>query len=177
MQQNTPRGHNSEQEPCGHRRRNTTQPAGTPVNRSQVAKDTSHTAKHAGTPLSGSQVAEDTARTTQYTEQATPVNRSRVAKDAAHTARRACTPVNRSQEAKDTGHARQHTERAHWGIGAKGPRAPHTQHTERYTDSKEPSGQRHRTHNTTDRAGTPVNRSQVATETARATQHTQRAHW
>ena len=45
-----------------------------------------------------------------------------------------------------------------------------------HTGEQEPSGPGHRTRNTTPRAGTPVNRSQVAQDTAHATQHTERAH-
>ena len=41
---------------------------------------------------------------------------------------------------------------------------------------QEPSGQGHRTRKATHGAGTPVNRSQVAQDTAHATQHTARAH-
>ena len=48
MQNNTPSGHSGEQEPGGpgHRTRNTTHRAGTPVNRSQVAQDTAHAKQH-----------------------------------------------------------------------------------------------------------------------------------
>ena len=35
-----------------------------------MAKDTAHTAHRAGTPVNRSQVAKDTAHTTQHTEQA-----------------------------------------------------------------------------------------------------------
>ena len=45
-----------------------------------------------------------------------------------------------------------------------------------HTGEQEPSGPGHRTRNTTHRAGTPVNRSQVARDTAHAKQHTERAH-
>ena len=45
-----------------------------------------------------------------------------------------------------------------------------------HTAGQEPSGRGHRTHNTTHRAGTRVNRSQGAQDTARATQHTEQAH-
>ena len=44
------------------------------------------------------------------------------------------------------------------------------------TGEQEPSGPGHRTRNTTHRAGTPVNRSQEAQDTAHAKQHTERAH-
>ena len=63
--------------------------------------------------------------------------------------------------------------------------APLTQHRTRnpqhntrseHTGEQEPSGPGHRSRNTTHRAGTPVNRSQVAQDTAHATQHTEPAH-
>ena len=64
-------------------------------------------------------------------------------------------------------------------------RRMHTQHRARnrqhntpseHTGDREPSGTGHRTRNTTHRADTPVNRSQVAQDPAHATQHTERAH-
>ena len=45
-----------------------------------------------------------------------------------------------------------------------------------HTGEQEPSGPGHRTHNTTNQAGTPVNRGQLAQDTAQAKQHTERAH-
>ena len=45
-----------------------------------------------------------------------------------------------------------------------------------HTGAQEPSGPGHRTHSTTHRAGTRVNRSQVAQDTAHTTQHTEPAH-
>ena len=56
--------------------------------------------------------------------------------------------------------------------------APHPQHSTPSvrTGEREPSGQGHRTRNTTQRAGTPVNRSQVAKDTAQTAQLTERAH-
>ena len=45
-----------------------------------------------------------------------------------------------------------------------------------HTGEREPSGPGHRTCNTTHRASTPVNRSQLAQDTADATQQTARAH-
>ena len=45
-----------------------------------------------------------------------------------------------------------------------------------HTGEQEPSCPGHRTHNTKHRASTPVNRSQMAQDTAHATQHTQWAH-
>ena len=47
----------------------------------------------------------------------------------------------------------------------------------KHTGEQEPRGQEHRTRNATQRPGTPVNRSQVAQDTAHTTQHTERAHW
>ena len=121
-----------------------------------------------------------------------------MAKDTTHTAHRAGTAVNRSQVAKDIAHTAQHTEGAQRRTGGKWPRTARTQrntpggHTGEQepsgqghrahnaprgrTGEQEPSGQGHRTRNTTHRAGTPVNRSQVARDTAHATQHTERVH-
>ena len=45
-----------------------------------------------------------------------------------------------------------------------------------HTGKQEPSVPVHRTRKATHRAGTPVNRSKVAQDTAHATQHTERAH-
>ena len=72
----------------------------------------------------------------------------------------------------------QHIERAHRRTGAKSPRTPHAQHnTQRgHTGEQDQSAPGHRTHNTTHRAGTPVNRSQVARDTAQAKQQTEHAH-
>ena len=66
---------------------------------------------------------------------------------------------------QDTAHATQHTER-------------HTQNNTRsgHIGEQEPSGPGRRTHNTTHRVSTTVNRSQVARDTAHATQPTERAH-
>ena len=77
------------------------------------------------------------------------------------------------------GYFTQQTERAHRCTGAKWPRTPHTHNNtpSGHTSEQEPSGPGHRTRNTTHRAGTPVNRSQVAQDTAHAKQHTERAHW
>ena len=102
--------------------------------------------------------------------------------------------------AQDTAHATQDTERAHrgtgakfpghrtrdtrhragaWGTGAKRPRTPRMQHNppSGHNGEQEPSGPGRRTRNTTHQAGTPVNRSQGAQDTAHTTQHTERAHW
>ena len=56
-----------------------------------------------------------------------------------------------------------------------------TQHTRRnprnwHTGEQEPIGPGHRTRNKKNRANTLVNRSQLAQDTAHATQHTERAH-
>ena len=69
----------------------------------------------------------------------------------------------------------QHTERAHRCTRAKRPRTPYTQHnpTSGRTGEQEPRGPGHRTRKTTHRAGTPVNRSQGARDTAQAKQRTQ----
>ena len=72
----------------------------------------------------------------------------------------------------------QHTGPAHQCTRVKGPRTPHTQHNtpSGHTGEQEPSGAGHRTRNTTHRVGTPVDRSQVAQDTAQAKQRTTRAH-
>ena len=80
--------------------------------------------------------------------------------------------------AQDTAHAKQHTERAHQWTGAKWPRTPHKQNNtpSEHTAEQEPSGPGHRTCGTTNHAGTPVNTSQGAQDTAHAIQHTERSH-
>ena len=79
--------------------------------------------------------------------------------------------------AQDTAHAKQRSKRAHQCTGAKWARTPHTQNNipSGRTGKQEPSGPGHGTGNTARRAGTPVNRSQVAQDTAHATQHAERA--
>ena len=71
----------------------------------------------------------------------------------------------------------QHTERAQWCARAKRPGTPYTQHNplSGCTGEQEPSPPGQRTRITTQRASTPVNRSQVAQDTAHAKQHTERA--
>ena len=90
----------------------------------------------------------------------------------------ACTPVNRSQVALDTAHETQHVERTHPCTGAKWRRTPHTQHNTPsvHTCEQKPSGPGHCTHSTKHGACTPVNRSQVAQETAHASQEAERTH-
>ena len=80
--------------------------------------------------------------------------------------------------AQDTAHATQHTGRAHRRTGAKWPRTLHTQHNtpSEHTGEQKPRGPGHRTRKATHQAGAPVKRSQVAQDTAPATQHTQRAY-
>ena len=100
----------------------------TPVNKSQVAKDSAHATQHTerahrGTgakwprtsntqhnTLSGHTVERERSchkhRTGNTTHPAgTPVSSSQVTKRGADTAQRACTPVSRTQLAKDTAHA------------------------------------------------------------------------
>ena len=86
--------------------------------------------------------------------------------------------MNRSQLTQDTAHAKQHTEQAHRRTGAKWPRSPDTQHNtlSGHTGDREPRGPGHRTRNAPHRAHTPVNRSQVAQDTADTTQQTALAH-
>ena len=203
-QHNTASGHTGEQEPSGpgHRTPNTAHRAATPVNSSQVAQDTAHpTQNQASTPVNRSQGAQDTANATQNTELArwctgakglrTPHTQSNAPSRHTgeqepsspghrrrYTTNRAGTPVNRSQGAQDTANATQDTERARWCTGAKGLRTPHTQSNapSRHTGEQEPSSPGHRRRYTTNRPGTPVNRSPVAQDTANAKQHTKRAH-
>ena len=80
--------------------------------------------------------------------------------------------------AQDTAHAAQSTGRAHRLTGAKWSRTPHTQHKARseQNSEQEPTGPGHHARSTTHRAGKPVNRSQVAQDTANTTQNTKRAH-
>ena len=79
---------------------------------------------------------------------------------------------------QDTAHAKQHTEQAHRLTGAKWPRTSHTQHNtpSGHTVEREPRGPGHRTRNTLQGAGAPVNRGQMAQDTADPTQQTARAH-
>ena len=97
---------------------------------------------------------------------------------AGSTNHRAGTPVNKSQVAQETADTAQSTERAHRCAGAKRPVKQHTQHNtwSVHSGEQESSGPGHRTHNTTHRAGTPVNRSQEAQENAHAAQSTEREH-
>ena len=80
--------------------------------------------------------------------------------------------------AQDSAHAKQRTERRNQSTEVKWPRTPHTQHNapSGHTREQESRGPGHRTHKATQRAGTPVNRSQVAQDTAPTKQRTERAH-
>ena len=80
--------------------------------------------------------------------------------------------------AQDSAQATQRTERQHRLTGATRPRTLDRQHNapNQHTGKQEPRGPGHRKGNTTHRASTPVNRSQVAQDTAHATQCTKRAH-
>ena len=143
-----------------------------------------HTGHSTPSAHTGEQGPSDPGHRTQNTQHNTPRKHTREQEPSGrgHRARnaagRARTPVNASQVPQDTAHATQHTERAHRSTGAKWPRTPHTQHNTPTvcTGEQEPSGPGHRTCNATHRAGTTVNRSQVAQDTARATQRTERAH-
>ena len=162
MQHNAPSGHTGEQEPSGpgHRTGHTRYRAGTLVNRSQVVQDTVHATKSTMRADPAEQEPSGTGHPTR------------------NTTHRASTPVNSSQVAQDTAHATQRTERAHRLTGAEWCKTPHTQHNapSGHTCEQEPSCPGHRTRDKTHRAGTPVNRSQVAQNTAHATQRTERAH-
>ena len=80
--------------------------------------------------------------------------------------------------AQDAPHATQRTERAHRSTGAKWPNTPDAQYNAPSGNTSEqvPRGPGQRALNTTHRAGTTVNRSQVAQDNAHATQRTERAH-
>ena len=95
-QHNAPNKHTGEQEPSGpgHRTRNTTRQARTPVNRGQMAQETAHAIQR----------TEWAHRWTGAKSPRTPRN---------NTTHQACAPVNRSQGAQDTAHATQHTKRAY----------------------------------------------------------------
>ena len=81
--------------------------------------------------------------------------------------------------AQDITHATTHTERAHLRTEAKGPRTPYMQHNtpSQHTGEREPRGPKHRTRKATHGAGTHLNRSHVAEDTAQAKHRTERAHW
>ena len=66
--------------------------------------------------------------------------------------------------AQDEANARQRTKQVRRRTAAKWPRTPHMQHNapSEHTMNQVPRGSGHRTGNTTHRAGTLVNRSQVA---------------
>ena len=87
----------------------------------------------------------------------------------ANTTHRGCTPLNRSQAARDTARALS---------GGKWTRTPHTQQDTLsvHTGGQEPTGPGRRTRITTHPACKPVNRTQVAQDTAHTTQHTKGAH-
>ena len=80
--------------------------------------------------------------------------------------------------AQDTAHTTQGIERAHRQTGAKRTRSLHTQNNapSRHTGELEASGPGHRARDTTDGMNTPVNRSQVAQDTAHRRQCTKLAH-
>ena len=205
MQHNTSSVHTGKQEPSGpgHRTHNTTHRAGTLMNRSQKAQDTARATQNTkrahqriGAKLPGTPHLQHNTPSGHTGEQ----ERSGPGHHRCNKTNQASTPVNRSQVAQETVDATHHTKRAHRSTGAKWPRTPHTQHntprrgtgkqepscpgqgTRKPTDGagtpreQEPSGPGHHTRNTTQRAGTPVRGGQVAQETARATQHTERAH-
>ena len=179
---NAPSRHIGEQEPSGpgHRTRNTTHRAGTLANRSQVAQDTAHATQctERAHPRTGAKWPR-----TPHTKHNAPSEHTGEQEPSGpghrtgNTTHPASTPVNRSQVAQDTAHATQRTERAQWRTGAKWPRTLHTQRNARseHIQEQEPSGPGHRTRNTTHQASTPANRSQVAQDTAQATQRTQQA--
>ena len=107
-----------------------------------------------------------------------------MAHDTAHatqprdTTQRAGTQVNRSQVGQDTAQTTQSTEPTQRGTRAKWPMTLRAQHNapSGHTGEQEPSCPGHHTHNTRHPANTPVNRSQVAPDTAHTTQNTEPTH-
>ena len=95
-----------------------------------------------------------------------------------NTAHPARAPLNRSQVAQDTAHATPKAQRTQRETGATWDRTPKTPHNTPSvrTGEQEPSGPGNCTRNITRRAYTPVNGSNVAQDTAHATQHAERAH-
>ena len=112
-------------------------------------------------------MAQDTAHAKQGTERA---HRWTGAKWPRTPHMRHNTPSGHTGEQEPSGSGRRTAE--------KWPRTPHTQSKapSGHTGGQEPSGSGHRIPKATHRAGTPVNRSQVAEDTAYATQHTELAH-
>ena len=146
-----------------------------------MAQDTAHATPHTGQAHRRTGVRWRMAPHTQHNtpgehtgEQAPsgPGHHARNEKPTANTA------ANSRQVGQHTAHATQHSERTHRSTGAKWPRTPRMQQNalSEHTGEQEPSAPGHRTRNTTLRARTFVNRSQVAQDTAQATQHTERAH-
>ena len=117
-QHHPPSGHNSEQEPSGggHRTRKTTHPVGTPVNGSQVVKDTARTTQHTAwahqrmggkwhrTPHTQSKALRGHTGEQEPRRPGAPTTKS---EDGA------VALVTRSQVVQDTAHPKQHTEWAH----------------------------------------------------------------
>ena len=79
--------------------------------------------------------------------------------------------------AQDTALTTQRTERAHRWTRAKWPRTSHTQQNapSEHTGEQERSGPGGHTRNSMQRAGTPVNRTQKAQDTAHGTDRTNHA--
>ena len=123
------------------------------MNRSKPAQDIAHTQRNALSGPTGDQEPSGAGHRTL------------------NTAREASRPVTRRQVAQDTAHATQRTKPAHRRTGAKWLRTPHTQNSAStgHTGEQEQTRSGHHTRDTTHRAGTPVNRSQLAQDTA----HTQ----
>ena len=117
-QRNTRSGHTSEQEPSGpgQRPHSTTCQTCTPVNRSQVAQDTTHTAQHTGWAHRGTRAKWPRTPHTQHNTPSVHTveqDPSGLGHHTHSTTYRACTPVKRSEWAKDTAHAMQQAKRIH----------------------------------------------------------------
>ena len=147
-----------------------------------MAQDTAHVTQRTERAhrWTGAKWSKDTVQATKGIERADPAEQepSGPGHPTHITTHRASTQVNSSQVARDTAHAKQRTKRAHRRTGAEWPGTPHTQHhtPSGHTCEQELSAPEHRTRDTTHRAGTPVNRSPVAQDTAHATQRTEQAH-
>ena len=147
-------------QPC-----DTTHRAGTQVNRSQGAQDTAQTTESTEPPHRGRRAKEPVTQRAQHSARSEPSGPGHRTRDTTH---RAGKSVNRSHIAQEIADTTQNTDPTHRGTGAKSPRTPHTQHNtpSGHTGEQERNCPGHRTRDTTHRAGSPVNRSQVAQDTA-----------
>ena len=149
-----------EQSGPGHRTRNTTHRATTPVNRSHVGQNTAQATQHNehAHRLTGAKWPR-----TPNTQHGTPSVHAgerdprRPGHHTQNTTQRARTPVIRCQVAQDTTHTTRDAEHANRCTGAKQPRTLHPQHnTPRvHTGEQKPGGPGHRTHGAAHKASKP----------------------